>query len=184
MYYQGLVDRLVAKKDYRGLPKLEAFVARVNCCRTLCTVSAPPPLEENRKAIHFNSKSKDFAFLSNFFPTLVLFPDHRDKDIPTIFPSAENAYQAHMACLALQREEETKEESRESEETGVDLLFTIAIADPLLAKQLARLHTCGSPRSDDSAKVRAQLIHDIAVKKLNAILCLANGSKTQSAYIS
>src|SRR5579885_812590 len=65
-YYQDLVGRLIAAKhEYRKLPKLDAFVTRFNLCRTLSTFTAPPSLKEGEKAIHFNSKSKEHAYLSN-----------------------------------------------------------------------------------------------------------------------
>lgn len=71
---------------------------------------------KSRCAVRFSSMNNDYAWLSNFFPTLILDPENR-----TIYPSVEAGYVAFKA--------------RKAERTAEEVASFAHIIDPKQAKQ-------------------------------------------------
>lgn len=100
--HQSLIDNIEAVRvGLQGqiaseIPNALDLIQRVNkvYCEALFGRGEIPV---KKGVIGFNSRCKDVTkVLSNFFPTLLIFPDPI-TGIPVIFPDSESAYQAHKS---------------------------------------------------------------------------------------
>lgn len=162
-YYDQIARYLITTKCYRDIPDLEAFVRRLNVCRTADFGGASG--SSKAEHIFFNSKSTTHPFFSNFYPTLILFRDHQDPTLLRLYPSSENVYQAHKIARILDKQKEAPELHAEvSGENWDEFLEEVAVADPLKSKQLAA--SCiYMENSDWLAQMKYELMHEIVSEK-------------------
>ncbi len=169
-YYSELVNRLIQTKAYRELPNAEAFVRRLNICRT--NSSMQTPVLKFTPTIYFNSKDTNYSFLSNFYSTLILFKDHEDPNMLRLYPSCENAYQAHKVANYIHEkelvlEEKGSEEMAEDDEKPITSndLEMLANSSSLNSKELANRLMISSRNTDKVAQYKYDLMLSIVAKK-------------------
>ena len=97
-YFASLVNSiLMEQENICQLPNIENFVKRVNCewMKSRRLTGSANSKDRGVKEIWFNSKSRDYFWLSNLFATLI-YSENPSK----IFMGVETAYKAHKAQLA------------------------------------------------------------------------------------
>lgn len=169
-YCTQIIADLISTQDYRGIPNLEAFVTRLNNYQSADAQWNGSSSKADR--IFFNYKSKTDAFLYNFYPTLILFRDYNNPDLLRLYPSSENAYQAHKVVRILEKQKQEPDLYPEAlDGDWNEILEQIATAHPLESKQLAA-NWIYIENTDGLAEMKYQLMHEIAIEKfrLNPVL--------------
>lgn len=169
-YCTQIIADLISTQDYRGIQNLDAFVRRLNTYQFADAQWNGSSSKADR--IFFNSKSKTDAFLSNFYPTLILFRDYNNPALLRLYPSSENAYQAHKVVRILEKQkQEPKLYPEALDGDWSEILEQIATAAPLESKQLAA-NCIYIENSDGLAAMKYHLMHEIAIEKfrLNPVL--------------
>lgn len=169
-YCQQIIADLISTQDYQGIPNLDAFIIRLNTYRS--SDAQWSGSASKASYIFFNSKSKTDAFLSNFYPTLILFRDQNNPDRLRLYPSSENAYQVHKVAYILEKQKEDPDLYPDVLDEDWDkILEQIGSADPLESKQLAA-NCIYIENSDELANMKYDLMHEIVSEKfrLNPIL--------------
>jgi ribA/ribD-fused uncharacterized protein len=194
-YFQNLKEQIVKDKEFENLAT-EALIQRVNACAT--NVMPLARSKGTEKTIHFNSKSGETSFLSNFFDTLILFPDPLHPDRVRIYPSAEQAYQVHKLTELRTRalsgtsggggSADGDSLSYVEDWTGLSatdfesLLDEVLSSTPQEAKRLAS--TFRGPSTDETAVMKSTLMTRIVMEKFrqNPVLQAALRS-TRDAHL-
>jgi ribA/ribD-fused uncharacterized protein len=86
-YYEEIARELT-RTGVANVPEALKIVKRVNEVWTAARVSLSKIPLPSGPRIEFNSKDKNYGWMSNFFPTLIVFPGDS-----TVYFSAEQAYQ-------------------------------------------------------------------------------------------
>jgi predicted NAD-dependent protein-ADP-ribosyltransferase YbiA (DUF1768 family) len=186
-YYNRVVEQLMITKAYQNIPHVDNFIRRLNSCRTIALVENPFSNSQTGKThtIFFNSKDKNFNFLSNFHSTLILFKDHADLEEMRLYLSCENAYQTHKVknLLSSQTEDAAiNPEDTNSSETS-EMLEKIANASPLESKELAKFAVF-TKNTNEIAVMKHDLMREIVVKKFQDNPMLAQWLKqTGTAHL-
>lgn len=176
-YYNEIINCLIKTKAYQDIPNIDAFIKRLNSCLTHVMDIPFNSTVDKSKTIFFNSKSQNFKFLSNFYSTLILFRDHDNPEKTRLYPSCENAYQTHKIAniFQLQKTKRTDKESNlettleyeTCNESGVNYLEQLATVPPSKSKELAG-KLAFVKNTDEIAKMKYTLMHDIVTKKFEA----------------
>lgn len=97
-YFKDLAEKIVQNgQEIAHLPHPENLVRRFNIeWMTAQRVEELSSMTETDTPIWFNSKSRDYSWLSNFFMTLI----YSWEPIPGIFIGVESAYKTYQAALA------------------------------------------------------------------------------------
>lgn len=161
-YYSNLVDILVRSQNIlAGIRNLDVFVEQLNTRRTLVLYPNPPKMETSSSFIYFNSKSPGGSnFLSNFFETVVPFRSHNNPDQIALYPSSENAYQAHKLIALARREEGGFLDDR-------DWIDSIAVASPSDSKKLSQ-QAGYEPPTAGTAQMKAALMSEVLFTKFRS----------------
>lgn len=106
LYFNNLAAKIIENAaEIMDLPNAVEFVKKFNIewmkARRETTIIQTDESEE----ILFNSKSPNFSWLSNFFPTLI----YSETPFPAIFMGVESAYKAYKAFLSGASEESLSE---------------------------------------------------------------------------
>jgi ribA/ribD-fused uncharacterized protein len=126
-YFKFLVSSLCENSRVLvdSLPNIEQFVSRLNSewmkARTGSSLCSRP---SHRDEIWFSSKTEQYCWLSNLFPTLI----YCQEPVSGIFASLENAYKLSKAVLAGESEERINSISKE---TDIWKLVKVQVALPI-----------------------------------------------------
>lgn len=97
-YFKSLAEHIIHESDsFIQLSGIENLIIKFNAKWTEARI----PIKKSEKCteneeIRFNSKSENYAWLSNFFETLI----HSEKPTPGIFIGVESAYKSYKAFFA------------------------------------------------------------------------------------
>lgn len=157
LYFAEIAEALIFSQAFDKIPNTQAFIQRFNVCRT--EAIAHKILSTQVPYIYFNSKHPDFYFLSNFFPTLILFKHHSNPDKLFLYPSSENLYQAHKVADIYKRTSQEERKEQESNSENLDSFFNqIAVIDASTAKKLAFAEVEDQRSPDELARFKYQLM--------------------------
>jgi predicted NAD-dependent protein-ADP-ribosyltransferase YbiA (DUF1768 family) len=169
LYFSDFVDRLVKMESYDDIPEITLLVQRVNDVwqRTRGDEGFAPPTSSERY-VYFNSHHHKYSCFSNFYPTLVVFSDPLNQSASRVYPSSENAYQAHK-IVKIRQDLENRANSSfemygmpEDDDDFVKLLSQVSIADPVESRAISK---CNIEKSDDLAIYKAAIMKDILRQK-------------------
>jgi predicted NAD-dependent protein-ADP-ribosyltransferase YbiA (DUF1768 family) len=171
-YYSSLANYLVSSGDYDKIPKLEHFIIQFNSCRSSIDFPGTPKLTAKTHYIFFNSKNIKFQYLSNFYESLVLFRDHHNSKNLFLYPSSENAYQAHKIAYLYQlssKHSDKKERKKSESDPRNPLIDSIAketsSQSKLLAKKISLDIPMKKPDPDSLARTKYKLLSEIVQVK-------------------
>jgi predicted NAD-dependent protein-ADP-ribosyltransferase YbiA (DUF1768 family) len=179
VYYSDIVERLVNLDSCDDIPDVTLLVQRVNelWLRARGEGSFTPPTSSERY-VYFNSRHQKYSCFSNFYPTLVVFTDPLNPSTSRLYPSSENAYQAHKTVKIRQDLLSDENHTRHSfemygmpddDDEFVELLSRISTADPVESRAISKFNV---EKSDDLARYKASIMKDILRKKFSCNLPL------------
>ncbi|MGL5626847.1 MAG: NADAR family protein [Candidatus Rhabdochlamydia sp.] len=165
-YYSDVINCLIKTKAYQEIPNLTAFVKCLNTRLTSVLMKDPFDPACKHNTIFFNSKNQNFQFLSNFYSTLILFKDHDHPEKTRLYPTCENAYQAHKIKNIIQSQKEKPEISGYEIYSGFDFkdLEQLATISPPESKKLAN-ELISLQNTDEIAIMKYNLMNEIVKKK-------------------
>lgn len=171
-YYSEFIDRFVKLQSFDEIPEITLLVQRINGLwqqargEDLFSVQ-----NTSERYIYFNSHHKNFRCFSNFYPTLTVFSDPLNHGLTRVYPSSENAYQAHKTVKIRQDLLSQAKHARTSlemygmpsdDEEFTEMLCQISTVDPAESRALSKFSV---EKTDELAKYKASIMKEILRQK-------------------